>query len=152
MGAVYKARHVKLKRVVALKVVSKDRLGSVEAVAQFEREMEAVGRLDHPHIVRAMDAREVGGVHFLVMEYVDGLDLAEIIQRMGPLSIADACEIVRQAALGLQCSDENGLVHRDIKPSNLMLTSGGEVKVLDLGLRRFSRRRVVGATSRAWTG
>ena len=139
MGAVYKARHVKLKRVVALKVVSKDRLGNAEAVARFEREIEAVGRLDHPHIVRAMDAREVGGVHFLVMEYVDGLDLAEIVHRMGPLSIADACEVVRQAALGLQCSDENGLVHRDIKPSNLMLTSGGEVKVLDLGLAQIQQ-------------
>ena len=134
MGTVYKARHTKLKRIVALKVLPKDRLSSEEAVARFEREMEAVGRLDHPNIVRAMDAREVGGLRFLVMEYVDGLDLGEICHRYGALSIADACEVVRQAALGLQCSQENGLVHRDVKPSNLMLTAGGEVKILDLGL------------------
>lgn len=139
MGAVYMARHVKLKRVVALKVLLKNRLGNPEALARFEREMEAVGRLDHPHIVRAMDAREVGGIHFLVMEYVDGLDLAKVVRRVGPLSIADACEVVRQAALGLQCADENSLVHRDIKPSNLMLTSEGQVKVMDLGLAQIHR-------------
>ena len=134
MGTVYQARHTKLKRIVALKVLPKNRLSSPEAVVRFEREMEAVGRLDHPNIVRAMDAREVAGVRFLVMEYVDGLDLAEVTRRCGALAVADACEVIRQAALGLQCSQENGLVHRDIKPSNLMLTSSGEVKILDLGL------------------
>ncbi len=137
MGAVYKARHKKLKRIVALKVLPKNRLRNAEAVARFEREMEAVGRLDHPHIIRAMDAREVGGIHFLVMEYVEGLDLARIVHQCGALSIADACEVVRQAAMGLQCSHENGLVHRDIKPSNLMLTTAGDVKVLDLGLAQI---------------
>ncbi len=106
-------------------------------MARFEREMEAVGRLDHPHIVRALDAREVDGIRFLVMEHVDGLDLAEVVARCGPLSVADACEVIRQAALGLQCSEEHGLVHRDIKPSNLMLTAEGHIKVLDLGLAQF---------------
>ncbi|NLX99332.1 MAG: protein kinase [Rhodopirellula sp.] len=139
MGTVYKARHKKLKRIVALKVLPKDRLRNAEAVARFEREMEAVGRLDHPHIVRATDAREIGGVHFLVMEYVEGFDLAQIVGRCGALSIADACEVIRQAALGLQCSHENGLVHRDVKPSNLMLTTAGEVKVLDLGLAQIQQ-------------
>ncbi|NLY01664.1 MAG: protein kinase, partial [Rhodopirellula sp.] len=119
MGAVYMARHKKLKRIVAVKVLPKERLQNAEAVARFEREMEAVGRLDHPHIIRAMDAREIDGIHFLVMEYVEGLDLAQIVRRCGALSIADACEVIRQAALGLLCSHENGLVHRDIKPSNL---------------------------------
>jgi len=134
MGAVYKARHTRLKRGVALKVLRKECLKNKQTLARFEREMEAVGRLDHPNIVRALDAREVNGIRFLVMEYVDGLDLSEVVARCGKLSIPDACEAIRQAALGLQCSQENGLVHRDIKPSNLMLSSLGQVKLLDLGL------------------
>ena len=73
----------------------------------------------------------------LIMEFVDGLDLAEIVRRIGPLPMADACELVRQTALALQCAHEHGLVHRDIKPSNIMLTPAGEVKLLDLGLARF---------------
>ncbi len=137
MGAVYKARHTKLKRMVALKVLPKGRREDDRAIARFEREMEAVGRLDHPHIVRAMDAREVEGTRFLVMEYVEGLDLGKVVRRLGPLSVADACELVRQAALGLQSAHEHGLVHRDVKPSNLMLTQGGQIKLLDLGLARF---------------
>lgn len=144
MGTVYKARHTRLKRVVALKVLPKNRLEDEVAVARFEREMEAVGRLDHPNIVRAMDAREIDRIRFLVMEYVDGLDLSEVVDRCGPLSIADACETIRQAALGLECSRENGLVHRDVKPSNLMLTIEGQVKVLDLGLAQIQEAETLG--------
>jgi len=121
MGAVYKARQTKLKKTVALKVLPKDRMEDQRALARFEREMEAVGAVDHPNIVRAMDAREIDGVHFLVMEYVEGIDLSRLVHRLGPLPIPDACEIIRQAALGLQYAHEHGLIHRDIKPSNLML-------------------------------
>jgi len=123
MGAVYKARQTKLKKTVALKVLPKDRMEDQRALARFEREMEAVGAVDHPNIVRAMDAREVDGVHFLVMEYVEGIDLSKLVHRLGPLPVPDACEIIRQAALGLQYAHEHGLIHRDIKPSNLMLSS-----------------------------
>jgi serine/threonine protein kinase len=137
MGTVYKARHTELDRVVALKVLPMGRLGDDRAVARFRREMQALGRLDHPHIVRALDAREIQGTRFLVMEYLDGLDLSELVQRLGPLPIADACELVRQAALGLQYAHQHGLVHRDVKPSNLMLGCEGQVKLLDLGLARF---------------
>lgn len=137
MGKVYKARHTRLKRIVALKVLPKERLDNPEAIARFEREMEAVGRLEHANIARAHDAREIGGVRFLVMEYIDGLDLSEIVRRVGPLSIADACEVCCQTALALECSHENGLVHRDVKPSNLMLSRSGQVKLLDLGLAQI---------------
>ncbi len=134
MGMVYRAVHVKLKRTVALKVLSSRCQPTAAQVARFEREMEAVGKLDHPNIIRASDAGERDGVHFLVTEYVDGIDLAEIVRRLGPLSVADACEVARQSATALQVVYEHGLVHRDVKPSNLMVTRQGEVKLLDLGL------------------
>ena len=134
MGTVYKARHQRLKRLVALKVLPQDRTRDKRAVARFEREMEAVGKLEHANVVRALDAGEHDGTHYLVMEYVDGLDLSQVVKRCGPLKVADACELTRQAAAGLQSAHEHGLVHRDIKPSNLMLTAAGQVKVLDLGL------------------
>jgi len=144
MGAVYKALHTKLDRTVALKVLPGGRLESQEAIARFEREMKAVGAVDHPNIVRAMDAREVAGTRFLVMEYVEGQNLNEVVRHCGPLSVADACELIRQTALGLQSAHEHGLVHRDIKPLNLMLTPEGQVKILDLGLARFQADQPAG--------
>jgi hypothetical protein len=97
--------------------------------------------MDCPYLVRALDADEVDGVPFLVTEFCDGSDLARLVSRRGPLSVADACELVRQAALGLQHAHEHGLVHRDVKPSNLMLTRAGQAKVLDLGLALLRRDR-----------
>ena len=137
MGTVYKAWHTELERMVALKVLCEDQMQDDRAVARFRREMKAVGRFDHPNIVRAHDAREIDGTYFLVMEYIDGLDLAELVARSGPLPIADACELIRKAACGLQCAEEHGLVHRDIKPSNLILAADGQLKILDLGLARI---------------
>jgi len=137
MGTVYKALHIQLDREVALKVMPEERLADREAVARFHREMKVVGRLDHPNIVRAYDAREVEGAHFLVMEYVDGMDFAELVRRLGPLPAADACELARQAAEGLAYAQQHQLVHRDIKPSNVMLNRRGQVKILDLGLARI---------------
>ena len=137
MGDVYKALHTKLKRTVAVKLLPADRQRSPQAVSRFLREMEAVGRVDHANVVRAHDAGEVGGQFFLAMEFVEGVTLASLVRRLGPLDVADACEVVRQAALGLQHVHEHGLVHRDVKPSNLMLTTTGVVKVLDLGLARL---------------
>lgn len=137
MGTVYKALHTKLGREVALKVLPVGGLGSEEAIARFEREMKAVGQLDHPHIVRALDAREVGGTRFLVLEYIDGEDLSRLVRRRGPLTVAEACRLVRQAAVGLQYAHEHKLIHRDVKPSNLMIDRQGQLKILDLGLARF---------------
>jgi len=137
MGTVYKAVQCKLDREVALKVLNRTRTDDARAVARFEREMKAIGRLDHPHIVGAYDAREIDGRLVLAMEYVGGLDVGKLVRRMGRLNVADACELARQAALGLQAAHEHGLVHRDIKPSNLMLTPQGQVKLLDLGLARL---------------
>ncbi len=145
MGTVFLARQVKLDRLVAIKVLPENRTDDPGALARFEREMKAVGRLNHPHIVQAHDAGEVNQVPYLVMEYLDGLSLAELSQRLGPLPLPEACELIRQAALGLQFAHENGLVHRDVKPSNLMLTRRGQVKLLDLGLARYREEAVAGA-------
>jgi hypothetical protein len=146
MGAVYRAQHRRLNKAVALKLIRPDLGGHPDAVPRFEREMQAVGRLDHPHVVEAQHAGEHDGRLFLVMKLLDGLDLARLVRRTGPLRPADAAEAVRQAAEGLQYVHEQGLVHRDVKPSNLMLTlaSGGRqplvalVKILDLGLARLA--------------
>ena len=138
MGTVYKALHTRLKRMVAIKVLARHRTGDPQALARFQREMEAVGQLDHPHLVRAHDAGEADGRHFLVMEFLNGVDLARVVRDGGPLSVADACKAIHQAALGVEHAHEHGLIHRDLKPSNLMLTVDGHVKVLDLGLARLT--------------
>jgi WD40 repeat protein/tRNA A-37 threonylcarbamoyl transferase component Bud32 len=137
MGAVFKARNWKLGRVVAIKVIRKERLANETIIRRFHREIRAAAQLAHPNVVRAYDADEVRGTHFFAMECVEGEDLARIVKRHGPLPAAQACEYVRQAALGLQHAHERGLVHRDVKPHNLLLTKGGVVKVLDLGLARL---------------
>jgi serine/threonine protein kinase len=143
MGAVFKARNWKLGQVVALKVIRKERLASETAVLRFEREIRAAAQLDHPNIVRALDAGRDGDRHFLVMEYIEGTDLARIVRERGPLPAGIACDLARQAALALQHAHERGLVHRDVKPANLLLARHpaqrdvGLVKVLDMGLARL---------------
>jgi WD40 repeat protein/tRNA A-37 threonylcarbamoyl transferase component Bud32 len=138
MGTVYKAVHTLLKRTVAVKVLPPNRLKDAQAVSRFRREIEAAGRLDHPHIVRTSDADEADGQHFLVMEWLAGQDLAKYVREHGPLPMDQACDFIRQAALGLECAHEHGMVHRDVKPANLLVTAGADgkplVKVLDLGL------------------
>ncbi len=139
MSQVFKARQQKLGRVVAVKVLRKDRLANAETVRRFQRELRALASLSHPNIVTAYGADEVRGAHMLVMEYVEGAtDLAALVKKNGPLPVREACDYVRQAALGLQHAHERGLVHRDVKPHNLLLCAGGKtVKILDLGLARL---------------
>jgi len=136
MGEVYRAKHRRLGKLVALKVLPAARMGDA-ALARFHREMEAVGQLDHPHLAEAHDAGEQDGIVFLVLKLIDGIDLHRLVKENGPLPVDEACDLVRQAALGLQYLHKRGLIHRDIKPSNLMRTQEGIVKVLDLGLARW---------------
>lgn len=136
MGTVYRAVHVRLGKEVALKVI-RGRAGP-EAAARFEREARAAGRLDHPNVVRALDAGEVGGTPFLVMEFVPGRTLAQLVRAEGPLPLARACALARQVAAGLAAAHAAGIVHRDVKPSNVMLTPDGTAKLLDLGLAVLS--------------
>jgi tRNA A-37 threonylcarbamoyl transferase component Bud32 len=134
MGAVYEAEHLVMQRAVALKVIRSAYTAQAGAVERFRREARVAARLSHPNIVAAFDAEHVGDMHFLVMEYVEGTTLARLVKERGPLPVREACEYVRQAALGLQHAHERGLVHRDVKPGNLMLTPDGTVKVVDFGL------------------
>ena len=137
MGTVYRAIHEPLDRTVAVKLLPANRLDSPAAVQRFQMEMKAVGKLSHPSIVQAFDAGNHQGTHFLVTEFVEGRDLSQLVQAVGPLRVADACEIIRQAAEGLYHAHQHGLIHRDVKPSNIMLAVDGCVKVLDLGLARL---------------
>jgi len=154
MGRVYKARHRRLERIVALKVINPADLSQSDAVRRFQREAKAIARLRHPNIVLLYDADEINGLHFLALEYVRGTDLHKLLVQRGPLDVPEACNYICQAALGLQHAHERGLVHRDVKPANLLLTregdagdedeppaeprrGGGVIKILDLGLARF---------------
>lgn len=137
MGAVYLARHRKLDKRVAIKVLATGRDMNSHSAARFEREMRAIGKLEHANVVAAYDAGEIDGTQYLAMQFVDGIDVSQIIKQRGRLPIADACEIARQAALGLQYAHEHRLIHRDVKPSNLMISREGVVKVLDVGLARL---------------
>ncbi len=137
MGVVFKARHRRLGRVVALKILPPSFARDKTAVDRFKREVEAAGRLKHPNVVAALDADEDRGVHFLVMEYVEGSDLDDVVRHRGQLPLGQAVDFVIQAARGLEAAHSQGIVHRDIKPSNLMLDGAGTVRVLDLGLARI---------------
>jgi serine/threonine-protein kinase len=138
MAHVFKARHRRLDRMDALKVIRPEFLGDSKALARFQREATAAARLSHTNIVTIYDANQDGNRHFIAMEYVGGFDLARLVKEAGPLSVALACDYVWQAAVGLQHAFERDMVHRDIKPSNLHLTPDFIlVKILDLGLAQW---------------
>ena len=137
MGLVLLAEHRKMKRTVALKVLSPAVTKSPQTVARFQREVEAAARLDHPNIVTAHDAGEADGRHFYVMQYVPGSDLSSLVKKEGPLPGRKAVDYVLQAARGLEYAHQQGIIHRDIKPANLLLDKQGVIKILDMGLARF---------------
>ena len=159
MGQVFKAVHPTMQRVVAVKIMAANLVQDARARARFRREVQSAARLAHPNIVMAYDAAEEAGRCFLVMEYVEGRDAGALLQDFGPAPVGTACEIVRQAALGLQHAHEQGMVHRDVKPGNLVIAARRPpsreaglstpppappgwpaqplVKVLDFGLARF---------------
>jgi serine/threonine protein kinase len=151
-GQVYKALHTVMGRAVAIKVIAPELVEDERARSWFKREVVAVTQLCHPNVVMAYDANEADGQLFLVMEYVEGQNLDALVRRQGPLPVALACELMRQAARGLQYAHEKGIVHRDIKPGNLLVLNDGlarlaanpeqatapvVVKVVDFGLARL---------------
>jgi serine/threonine-protein kinase len=146
MGKVYKALHQNMNRTVALKVLSPSLMKTEKARNLFRHEVQTAARLSHLNIVTAYDANEIAGRHYLAMEHIAGATLGQLVQQRGRFPVSLACEVIRQAALGLQHAHEKGLVHRDIKPANLMVSVIGSrtrevsVKILDFGLARLHRR------------
>ena len=137
MGAVYLCEHTLMRRLVALKVLPVEKLDDPSNLERFHREARAVAALDHPNIVRAYDIDQFEKLHFLVMEYVDGTSLQEIVARHGTMDPVRAAHYAAQSAVGLQHAHELGMVHRDVKPGNLLLERTGVIKILDMGLSKF---------------
>jgi serine/threonine-protein kinase len=138
MSSVYLAEHMLMQRRVAIKVLPRSRVDDSSYLARFRREAQAVAALDHRNIVRAYDIDNEGNTHYLVMEHVDGRDLNTIVKNDGPLEYDAAAEYIRQAAEGLEHAHEANLIHRDVKPANLLIDPRGMVKILDMGLARFT--------------
>lgn len=138
MGQVFLCEHKLMRRRVAVKVLTTAKAGESSALERFHREARAVAALDHPNIVRAYDIDQDENLHFLIMEFVDGSNLQDIVKKTGPMSALRACHYAYQTALGLQHAfDRAGLIHRDIKPGNILVDRTGVVKILDMGLARF---------------
>jgi eukaryotic-like serine/threonine-protein kinase len=138
MSSVYLAEHVLMQRRVAIKVLPKNRVEDSSYLARFHREAQAAAALDHRNIVRAYDVDNDGNIHYLVMEYVEGRDLQQMVKDHGPMEYIEAADFIRQAADGLAHAHKASLIHRDVKPANLLVDQKKVVKVLDLGLARFT--------------
>ena len=137
MGQVFKARHRRMDRIVAIKILPARVTNDHDSVSRFAREAKAAAKLSHPNIVTAFDADQANGLHFLVMEFVEGRDLKAWVKENGPLGLAQAVGCVVQAARGLKYAHSRGVIHRDIKPANLLLDREGTVKILDMGIARL---------------
>lgn len=138
MSSVYLAEHELMKRRVAIKVLPQNRVGDASYLERFRLEARAVAKLDDPNIVRAYDIDNEGNIHYIVMEYVDGQDLHQIVSQQGPLDYDVAADYITQVAKALQHAHQMGLVHRDIKPANCLVDRHETVKLLDLGLAKLT--------------
>ncbi len=136
MGQVYLAEQISLKRKVALKILRPELAANSTSLQRFKAEAEAVARATHANIVQIYAIGEVSGLNFMALEYVEGRNLREYLEKKGPPEVLIALSILRQVAAALQRAHELGLIHRDIKPENVLLTRKGEVKVADFGLSR----------------
>ena len=137
MGQVFLCEHKLMRRRVAVKVLPTVKAEDPASRDRFYREARAVAAVDHPNLVRAYDIDQDENLHFLVMEYVDGTNLHDLVKKFGSLNTPRACHYIYGAAVGLQHAHEMGLVHRDIKPGNILVDRSGVVKILDMGLARF---------------
>jgi serine/threonine protein kinase len=138
MSSVYLAEHVLMQRRVAIKVLPHNRVSDSSYLARFHLEAQAAAALDHRNIVRAYDLDNEGKIHYLVMEYIEGRDLHATVCQDGPLDYHVAANYIAQAATGLEHAHHCGLIHRDIKPANLLVDQKGTVKILDMGLAKFT--------------
>ncbi len=141
MGRVFLAEHLRMQRSVALKVLPLERMKDEVWVRRFFDEIRVASKLLHPNIVTAFDAGEFDGLHYLAMEYIDGVTLSAAVEQSGSMSIGETASIIRQAAMGLHHAHRAGIIHRDVKPGNLMRATDGSVKVLDVGLAHVSQQQ-----------
>ena len=148
MGQVFLCEHKLMRRRVAVKVLPAAKGLEDASRERFYREARAVAALDHPNIVRAYDIDQDEGLHFLVMEFVDGINLQDIVKKFAPLDPTRACHYVYAAAVGLQYANEMGIIHRDIKPANILVDRSGVIKILDMGLARFFHEEDDGITKK----
>jgi serine/threonine protein kinase len=137
MGQVFLCEHLYMKRRVAIKVLPPAKAEQPAALGRFYREARAAGALEHPNIVRTHDIDQDGNLHFIVMEYVEGSNLLDMVKKSGPMDVARACHYARQVAIGLDFAFRSGIIHRDIKPGNILIDPRGVAKILDMGLARF---------------
>ncbi len=134
MSSVYLGEHIRMGDKRAIKVLPKSRVRDATYLARFQLEAKAIASLNHPNIVMAYDIDNEGDVHYIVMEYVDGLDLQQLVKRDGAMDFSTAATVVAQAARGLQHAHDKGVIHRDVKPANLLIDPLGNVRLLDMGL------------------
>jgi len=139
MGQVFLCEHVFMRKRVAIKVLPPTKAEDPVSLGRFYREARVASSLDHPNVVRTYDIDQDGPLHFLVMEYVDGISLLDLVKKTGPMNILRACHYMKQAAKGLDYAHQSGMIHRDIKPGNIMIDRAGNAKILDMGLARFYR-------------
>ncbi|MFM8573333.1 MAG: protein kinase domain-containing protein [Pirellula sp.] len=137
MSSVYLGEHIVLKHQRAVKVLPKSKLGKTSYLERFQREAKAIASLSHPNIVRAYDIDHEKDTHYIVMEYIEGVDLQILVKKHGPLPYPLVADYIAQAAHGLQHAHQQGLIHRDVKPANFLINTEGVIKVLDLGLALF---------------
>ena len=137
MGQVFLCEHTLMRRRVAIKVLPPAKAEHPSALGRFYREARAAGALEHRNIVRTHDIDQDGDLHFIVMEFVDGSNLLDVVKRFGPLHVGRAADYARQVALGLDYAFRNGIIHRDVKPGNVMIDRHGTARILDMGLARF---------------
>lgn len=151
MGEVYLAEQLALRRHVALKILRADMLDDPQYLARFEAEAKAVAPISHPNIVSVYVTGKEGSIHYIAMEYVQGINLREYIDKKGRLDAATCITVMKRVAAALQRASEEGIVHRDIKPENVLLTKKGEVKVADFGLARQISKEGVNVTQTGLT-
>ncbi|MBU3158526.1 Stk1 family PASTA domain-containing Ser/Thr kinase [Clostridium frigoris] len=143
MGTVYKAKCHVLNRFVAVKILKKELSNDEEFISRFKREATSIAKLSHPNIVNVYDVCEDNDVNFIVMEYVDGKTLKQIIKKNGRFTSKKTLDIVFQISKALSCVHESGVIHRDIKPDNIMITKDKMVKVMDFGIAKVADARTV---------
>ena len=147
MAVVYKARCNKLNRYVAVKILKNEYSDNDEIVSKFKREATAIAKLSHNNIVNVLDVGTQGDINYIVMEYVDGKTLKEVVEEFGKISCETALTIAIQIAKALECAHKNGIIHRDIKPQNILVTSDGLVKVTDFGIAKIADSATLTNTS-----